>query len=740
MVRHQSIFVPVCMLSLLLIMLISMASAAWDGTTCTVITTPGTYQLSGNIQGTSGLTCIDIRSSDVLFEGNGHTLNGTTDNLGIGASASPAPISNVTVRNLTISHWDVGIGYENVTGGAIDNITVISSTGQGIQLITSSSVMLKTINASVNRVGIAIIEGSDFNTLTHVTASRNDAVGVWLYAARNNAILSGTFNQNNGPGVSLDGRSNNNTLSGNTANFNSDGIYLGANGNGFISAYPYGPSENNTITDNIARNNTGNGIFLFESANNNHITGNTFVNNSFGVHGEPTTGTISGNIFGNNNASFNTHQGISFINASGNTLTANNVFSNGEDGVILFNSSQNIIGYSNLTHNGHNGIYANNSHDNILFNNTATGNIHCGMAIELSTANSINNNTLINNADNGIYLASSSQNSASGNVARHNGNGIGLANSNLNNFTHNSLLNNTNNGIFLDASSQNRIINNYLNNTQNANSGLANIWNATKTARSNIIGGPYIGGNYWATPGGNGFSQTCSDGNRDGICDTAYTISPGNIDQLPLMIPPRTPSKIGVFRPSTHMFYLDFDGNGAWNGAVTDRAYNFGMTGDLPRSGDWNNNGKSEIGVFRNSTHMFYLDFDGNGAWNGAVTDRAYNFGTTGDLPVSGDWNNDGIHEIGVFRPSTHMFYLDYNGNGAWNGGVADRAYNFGTTGDLPVSGDWNNDGIHEIGVFRPSTHMFYLDYNGNGAWNGAVTDRAYNFGMTGDIPTSGKW
>ena len=77
-----------------------------------------------------------------------------------------------------------------------------------------------------------------------------------------------------------------------------------------------------------------------------------------------------------------------------------------------------------------------------------------------------------------------------------------------------------------------------------------------------------------------------------------------------------------------------------------------------------------------------------------------------------------------MFRPSTHLFYPDYNGNGVWNGSVVDRSYNFGITGDIPVSGDWNIDGRTEIGVFRPSTHLFYLDYNGNGAWNGTSVDR----------------
>jgi len=201
-----------------------------------------------------------------------------------------------------------------------------------------------------------------------------------------------------------------------------------------------------------------------------------------------------------------------------------------------------------------------------------------------------------------------------------------------------------------------------------------------------------------------------------------------------------TSQKIGVFRNSTHLFYLDYNGNGVWNGASVDRQYNFGISGDIPITGDWNNNGKSEIGVFRPSTHLFYLDYNGNGAWNGAVTDKSYNFGISGDIPVSGDWNNDGRTEIGVFRPSTHLFYLDYNGNGAWNGAAVDRSYNFGITGDTPITGDWNTDSISEIGVFRPSTHQFYLDYNGNGVWNGAAIDRQYNFGIAGDIPVSGDW
>ena len=64
----------------------------------------------------------------------------------------------------------------------------------------------------------------------------------------------------------------------------------------------------------------------------------------------------------------------------------------------------------------------------------------------------------------------------------------------------------------------------------------------------------------------------------------------------------------------------------------------------------------------------------------------------------------------------------------------------FTKSGRYDETGDWDNNGAAEIGVFRPSTHLFYLDYNGNGVWNGAAVDKSDNFGITGDMPVTGKW
>jgi parallel beta-helix repeat protein len=130
----------------------------------------------------------------------------------------------------------------------------------------------------------------------------------------------------------------------------------------------------------------------------------------------------------------------------------------------------------------------------------------------------------------GIYLNGADQCNISDNTASGNWDGIYLKFSNDNILLNNTASNNDNYGIELYDSSDNLIYNNYWSNTNNVYDGGSNRWNTTVTpvtTGSNIIGGSFIGGNYWSDYTG------ADDGG--GLGNIPYNITGGsNFDYHPL--------------------------------------------------------------------------------------------------------------------------------------------------------------------------------------------------------------
>jgi uncharacterized repeat protein (TIGR01451 family) len=185
---------------------------------------------------------------------------------------------------------------------------------------------------------------------------------------------------------------------------------------------------------------------------------------------------------------------------------------------------------------------------------------------------------------------------------------------------------------------------------------------------------------------------------------------------------------IGVHRNG----YIFFDnGDLSWD-PVGDKSGQFGANGDIAIAGDWNGDGVDQVGVFRPSSAFFYID---NGDFSFGTGDKSGQFGANGDIPIVGNWDGiGGDDKVGVFRPSSGYFYID-NGNLSWDAG--DKSGQFGANGDIPIVGDWDGDGVDQIGVFRPSIGNFFLD-NGDLSWG--TGDVYGKFGTNGDIPIVGNW
>jgi nitrous oxidase accessory protein len=227
-----------------------------------------------------------------------------------------------------------------------------------------------------------------------------------------------------------------------------------------------------------------------------------------------------------------------WVNSHNNQIRNNDV-SNNPYGITLYHySSNNTLSGNNLSNNGF-GIFLYVSSNNMLRGNTVLNNNRTGIYLYYSSNNMLSGNNASKNNYTGIYLYCSSNNTLSGNIVTNNLKGIYLESSWISPNNNNILIGNTalNNsqGIYLDFSSNNTIYNNFFNNTNNSVIiSSINKWNITKTPIINFIGGPYLGGNIYASPDGKGFSQTCLDSDHDGTCDLPYTLDDNNIDYLPL--------------------------------------------------------------------------------------------------------------------------------------------------------------------------------------------------------------
>jgi PGF-pre-PGF domain-containing protein len=171
-------------------------------------------------------------------------------------------------------------------------------------------------------------------------------------------------------------------------------------------------------------------------------------------------------------------------------------------------------------------------------------NLSSGVSISLWTGGnqSIFSNGF-SNCDTGIAIFESMDNKLKGNKISNCDTGIQVISDALGNFIIDNNVSNCNTGLWLDGSSGSEIYNNYFSNKINLKliEPEECTWNITRTKGQNIIGGPYIGGNFWATPAGNGFSQIHSDINGDGIAEELYNIDNQNTDHLPLVVPGKQP-------------------------------------------------------------------------------------------------------------------------------------------------------------------------------------------------------
>lgn len=146
---------------------------------------------------------------------------------------------------------------------------------------------------------------------------------------------------------------------------------------------------------------------------------------------------------------------------------------------------------------------------------------------------------------------------------------------------------------------------------------------------------------------------------------------------------------------------------------------NLGSTGDIPVPGDYDGNQTYEPAVFRGSNGTWYTSTDPGTNYGARL------WGVAGDIPVQGDYDRDSITDLAIYRPSNNRFYI------LRSSGMVYQEVPLGVAGDKPVVADYDGDGKTDPAVFRPS--------NGRWIWlTSAGNLLSYNqliHGVSTDLP-----
>ncbi|MEM2191210.1 MAG: NosD domain-containing protein [Archaeoglobaceae archaeon] len=466
------------------------------------------------------------------------------------------------------------VGNQNFT--AENGVLYGSGTAEEPYLIEGYSLFLD------NNTPVIQIENTTAHFLLRNCEVYSNAPAVLLKNVRN-GVLEGIFSNPSmtyglpSTGIMLVDSINNEIRSCDltVSRYSEAGIYLLNSSNNNLIANQI----KTLVSRNMFDNTVYSGIKLNKSSNNS-IERNDIENLLYGIH----LIASSSNLIIENDASLNRKYGIFLDSSTGNRLVENNASRNSvqsdSTGIYLHSSSQNTIEMNLAGFNSLAGIKLVSSSNNVLRNNSAFNN-SVGIIFESSNQNQLINNTAKSNADSGVFLLLSSNNTIRGNEfscpevaypsAPSQNYGIKIQESDNNLFRDNIIINNAY-GVYIlftlsQASSGNFSSNTFYNNFIKSqerysmefnttsyqleyryytiNVGFAptqqtyydysyygeqairaNKWNTTKTAGKNIVGGDYLGGNYWSDYKG-------ADLNGDRLGDT---LTPHYGDYMPLML------------------------------------------------------------------------------------------------------------------------------------------------------------------------------------------------------------
>lgn len=173
---------------------------------------------------------------------------------------------------------------------------------------------------------------------------------------------------------------------------------------------------------------------------------------------------------------------------------------------------------------------------------------------------------------------------------------------------------------------------------------------------------------------------------------------------------------VAVFRPGLGQWFYMTDIN-----APDYETVFFGQKGDIPFANDYDGDAKADFAVFRPSAATWYI----RSISNGSVS--TVQFGSPTDKPLTGDFDGDAKADLAVWRSSDATFRVLKSSDGL----VLTKQ--LGTSGDIPVPNDFDGDGRTDFAVFAPAGDWSYQKSS-----TGQLVQ--FHWGMSGDLPVPGDY
>jgi parallel beta-helix repeat protein len=403
---------------------------------CTNITTAGTYLLQNGVSNTS--TCFNITSSDVTLDCQSYEINGSlgANTYGIVARSSAGnELTNVSISNCILQFWQSGVWFYYVNSSKIFDSNSSNNTAEGFLLSYSNSNNITNVTAESNWDEGIDIDISNNNNVTDSTSVLNLDNGILISRGNYNRIINSTANSNQDNGIELYFGVNESLIINSTINLNGlNGIYFDDN------------CFKNSIVGNNIRSNNQYGIHLFDSSHNTSIQGNIIFKNA--------------------------NDGLVVQQCDNNTIVNNSITFNYDDGLVLSTSTGNLVENNTLQSNRYYNLHLSTTSDN----------------------NTINRNDIWNCSDDSvtgtcIYIAESEYNVFDRNFINYStSRGVWIMSAGAGDTCNHNLLMNTNMinieqiPVFIDIQSGSKNLNNtflnftYANETVEANSTLVRAW------------------------------------------------------------------------------------------------------------------------------------------------------------------------------------------------------------------------------------------------------------------------